>query len=83
MWVVETSCSLTSDTDVNTPEIQIPFFITSILLMYNFYKSWKTDPGVLKTSREEKVKVGGRLEMFVVPLFVVTLCCMYYCVYIA
>ncbi|XP_059142261.1 palmitoyltransferase ZDHHC17-like [Physella acuta] len=32
------------------------FIIVSILLTYNFYKAWRTDPGYLKSNREDKIK---------------------------
>lgn len=32
------------------------FIVNTILLTYNFYKAWRTDPGYLKSNREDKVK---------------------------
>ncbi|XP_069078012.1 palmitoyltransferase ZDHHC13 [Pleurodeles waltl] len=32
---------------------QIPFILSNILLLYLFYKTWRTDPGFIKTSEEE------------------------------
>ncbi len=49
--------TLTTLLDVNTYDIQIPFLITTIFLMYYFYKAWTTDPGIIKSSRDDKVKV--------------------------
>ena len=34
------------------------WWICSILLAYNFWKAWKSDPGFLKTDREMKIKVS-------------------------
>ena len=42
---------------VNSAKIMIPFTVNSLLLMYNFYKAWKTDPGVITSTREERIKV--------------------------
>jgi len=42
---------------VNTLSVQVPFSITTAGLMYYFYKAWRTDPGVIKTSREDKIQV--------------------------
>ena len=42
---------------MNTYQIQIPFMINTAYLMYYFYKAWKTDPDIIETSRDEKVKV--------------------------
>ena len=44
--------------DVNTYQIQIPFMINTAFLMYYFYKAWKTDSGIIETSRDEKVRVS-------------------------
>ncbi len=37
--------------------IQIPFMLNTVFLMWYFWKSWKTDPGVIRTNIEEKIKV--------------------------
>ncbi|XP_071954906.1 palmitoyltransferase ZDHHC17-like [Antedon mediterranea] len=34
--------------------IQVPFLINSVFLCYNFWKSWKSDPGVIQVSQERK-----------------------------
>ncbi|XP_072278406.1 palmitoyltransferase ZDHHC13 isoform X2 [Pyxicephalus adspersus] len=34
--------------------IQIPFVISMFLLVYYFYKTWRTDPGYIKSSEEER-----------------------------
>ncbi|XP_032240615.1 palmitoyltransferase ZDHHC17 isoform X2 [Nematostella vectensis] len=39
---------------VNTPKTLIVFFVNTAGLMYCFYKSWKTDPGYLKTTPAEQ-----------------------------
>ena len=36
----------------------VVFWTISLLLTYNFYKAWKSDPGFIRTDRTEKVKVG-------------------------
>ncbi|XP_029438099.1 palmitoyltransferase ZDHHC13 isoform X2 [Rhinatrema bivittatum] len=33
---------------------QIPFILSTVGLIYNFYKTWTTDPGYIKTSEEER-----------------------------
>ncbi|BFZ04808.1 hypothetical protein BsWGS_07847 [Bradybaena similaris] len=38
------------------PVIHVVFVANSVLLTFNFYKAWQTDPGYLKSSREDKVK---------------------------
>ncbi len=35
------------------------FILNTLLLTYNFYKAWHTDPGFLKSNREDKVKVSA------------------------
>ena len=42
---------------VNTMDIMLPFTVTSVMLMYNFLKVWRTDPGVIRSTRDQKVKV--------------------------
>ncbi|XP_060566035.1 palmitoyltransferase ZDHHC17-like [Ruditapes philippinarum] len=39
----------------------VVFWIVSVLLTFNFYKAWKTDPGFIKADRTEKIK--GILEL--------------------
>ncbi|XP_070568248.1 palmitoyltransferase ZDHHC17-like isoform X1 [Ptychodera flava] len=39
---------------INTMSIHIPFFINSALLVYNFTKAWRSDPGIISTSQEQK-----------------------------
>ncbi|KAL8558720.1 hypothetical protein ACOMHN_036387 [Nucella lapillus] len=34
----------------------VAFIVNTMLLTYNFYKAWRTDPGFLKSNREDKVK---------------------------
>ncbi|XP_055899718.1 palmitoyltransferase ZDHHC17-like isoform X1 [Biomphalaria glabrata] len=40
------------------------FAIISLLLTYNFYKAWRTDPGYLKSNREDKIKTILELAEF-------------------
>jgi palmitoyltransferase len=42
---------------VSRADILIPFLINTVCLGYCFWNAWKCDPGVIKTSREEKVQV--------------------------
>lgn len=37
--------------------LSFTFISTSLILCYNFYKSWKNDPGYIITTREEKLVV--------------------------
>ena len=32
--------------------------INTAFLMYNFWKAWKTDPGIIHSNREDKIKVS-------------------------
>uniref|UniRef100_A0A674N3I1 Palmitoyltransferase n=1 Tax=Takifugu rubripes TaxID=31033 RepID=A0A674N3I1_TAKRU len=36
--------------------VHLPFLINSLALFYNFGKSWKSDPGIIKASEEQKKK---------------------------
>ncbi|XP_016125763.1 palmitoyltransferase ZDHHC17-like, partial [Sinocyclocheilus grahami] len=36
--------------------IHLPFLLNSLALFYNFGKSWKSDPGIIKASEEQKKK---------------------------
>lgn len=38
--------------------VHLPFLINTLALFYNFGKSWKSDPGIIKASEEQKKKVG-------------------------
>lgn len=38
--------------------LSFTFLSLSAVLCYNFYKSWKSDPGYIITTREEKFHVG-------------------------
>lgn len=42
--------------------VHLPFLINTLALFYNFGKSWKSDPGIIKASEEQKKKVGQRLH---------------------
>ncbi|XP_033121376.1 palmitoyltransferase ZDHHC17-like [Anneissia japonica] len=37
--------------------IQVPFVFNSIFLWYNFWKAWRSDPGVIKVSQEHRKAV--------------------------
>uniref|UniRef100_A0A8C4ZVL4 Palmitoyltransferase n=1 Tax=Gadus morhua TaxID=8049 RepID=A0A8C4ZVL4_GADMO len=37
--------------------VHVPFLLNSVALFYNFGKSWKSDPGIIKASEEQKKKV--------------------------
>uniref|UniRef100_A0A7N8XUA1 Palmitoyltransferase n=1 Tax=Mastacembelus armatus TaxID=205130 RepID=A0A7N8XUA1_9TELE len=36
--------------------VHVPFLINTMALFYNFGKSWKSDPGIIKASEEQKKK---------------------------
>uniref|UniRef100_A0A8K9VF22 Palmitoyltransferase n=1 Tax=Oncorhynchus mykiss TaxID=8022 RepID=A0A8K9VF22_ONCMY len=36
--------------------VHLPFLLNSVCLFYNFGKSWKSDPGIIKASEEQKKK---------------------------
>lgn len=40
--------------------VHLPFLINSLALFYNFGKSWKSDPGIIKASEEQKKKVKAK-----------------------
>ncbi|XP_061495682.1 palmitoyltransferase ZDHHC17 isoform X5 [Rhineura floridana] len=42
--------------DLNFLFIHLPFLANSIALFYNFGKSWKSDPGIIKATEEQKKK---------------------------
>uniref|UniRef100_A0A8C4Q4D6 Palmitoyltransferase n=1 Tax=Eptatretus burgeri TaxID=7764 RepID=A0A8C4Q4D6_EPTBU len=54
---------------INSISIQLPFMLNTLGLLYNFGKSWKSDPGVIKASEEQKKKTivelaeGGSLDL--------------------
>ena len=51
--------ALTSASDVDSQAMTVLFILNTLLLTYNFYKAWRTDPGFLKSNREDKVKVSA------------------------
>ncbi|KAM3919672.1 palmitoyltransferase ZDHHC13 [Leptodactylus fuscus] len=40
--------------DLAYATVQVPFLITVFLLLYYFYKTWRTDPGYIRCSEEDK-----------------------------
>lgn len=34
------------------------FWLNTVLLCYNFYMAWQTDPGFIKSNREQKLQVS-------------------------
>ncbi|KAK3583275.1 hypothetical protein CHS0354_011162 [Potamilus streckersoni] len=46
---------------VRNPIKDFLFITFTVLLTYNFYKAWKTDPGFIKTDRNEQIKTILRL----------------------
>ncbi|XP_056383779.1 palmitoyltransferase ZDHHC13 isoform X2 [Hyla sarda] len=40
--------------DMAQATVQVPFIISVSLLLYYFYKTWRTDPGYIKCSEEER-----------------------------
>jgi len=49
--------SVNSPSDVSTAEILVPFLFNTICLMFFFWNAYQCDPGVIRTSREEKLQV--------------------------
>lgn len=43
--------------DLSFLSIHLPFLANSVALFYNFGKSWKSDPGIIKATEEQKKKV--------------------------
>ncbi|RUS80345.1 hypothetical protein EGW08_011884 [Elysia chlorotica] len=41
---------------IQSPMFHVIFMLDLTLLSYNFYKAWQTDPGYLKSNREDKIK---------------------------
>jgi len=48
---------INSTSDVSTAEILVPFLFNTICLAYFFWNAYQCDPGVIRTSREEKMQV--------------------------
>nr|XP_033783914.1 palmitoyltransferase ZDHHC13 [Geotrypetes seraphini]XP_033783915.1 palmitoyltransferase ZDHHC13 [Geotrypetes seraphini] len=40
--------------DMGALAFQVPFILSTVGLIYNFYKTWRTDPGYIKTTEEER-----------------------------
>lgn len=53
------SVSLTAAAHLPFATVHLPFLINTLALFYNFGKSWKSDPGIIKASEEQKKKVGS------------------------
>lgn len=49
--------SLTFAAHLPFATVHMPFLINTLALFYNFGKSWKSDPGIIKASEEQKKKV--------------------------
>jgi len=49
--------SINSSIDVSSAEILVPFLFNTICLMYFFWNAYQSDPGVIRTSRQEKLQV--------------------------
>uniref|UniRef100_A0A674E5T1 Palmitoyltransferase n=1 Tax=Salmo trutta TaxID=8032 RepID=A0A674E5T1_SALTR len=48
--------SLNSSVHLPFATVHLPFLLNSVCLFYNFGKSWKSDPGIIKASEEQKKK---------------------------
>uniref|UniRef100_A0A8C9XYB4 Palmitoyltransferase n=1 Tax=Sander lucioperca TaxID=283035 RepID=A0A8C9XYB4_SANLU len=48
--------SLTFAAHLPFATVHMPFLINTLALFYNFGKSWKSDPGIIKASEEQKKK---------------------------
>ena len=46
--------------DIESSVFHIIFLLDLTLLTYNFFKAWRSDPGYLKSNREDKIKVFKR-----------------------
>uniref|UniRef100_A0A665VEA1 Palmitoyltransferase n=1 Tax=Echeneis naucrates TaxID=173247 RepID=A0A665VEA1_ECHNA len=62
VWVAVQFLSKYSTIFLNLPvhlpfaTVHVPFLINTLALFYNFGKSWKSDPGIIKASEEQKKK---------------------------
>uniref|UniRef100_A0A673VXZ7 Palmitoyltransferase n=1 Tax=Salmo trutta TaxID=8032 RepID=A0A673VXZ7_SALTR len=50
------SVLLNSSVHLPFATVHLPFLLNSVCLFYNFGKSWKSDPGIIKASEEQKKK---------------------------
>lgn len=53
---------LNPDAHLPFATVHVPFLINTLALFYNFGKSWKSDPGIIKASEEQKKKVNTEGE---------------------
>uniref|UniRef100_A0A8K9XI98 Palmitoyltransferase n=1 Tax=Oncorhynchus mykiss TaxID=8022 RepID=A0A8K9XI98_ONCMY len=55
-YVTHTPVLLNSSVHLPFATVHLPFLLNSVCLFYNFGKSWKSDPGIIKASEEQKKK---------------------------
>uniref|UniRef100_A0A665VD58 Palmitoyltransferase n=1 Tax=Echeneis naucrates TaxID=173247 RepID=A0A665VD58_ECHNA len=58
VWVAIHESTIFLNLPVHLPfaTVHVPFLINTLALFYNFGKSWKSDPGIIKASEEQKKK---------------------------
>uniref|UniRef100_A0A8C6KKZ4 protein S-acyltransferase n=1 Tax=Nothobranchius furzeri TaxID=105023 RepID=A0A8C6KKZ4_NOTFU len=56
-WMYTTCVFLDFPEHLSFSTVHLPFLINTLALFYNFGKSWKSDPGIIKASEEQKKKV--------------------------
>uniref|UniRef100_A0AAY5JXD7 Palmitoyltransferase n=1 Tax=Esox lucius TaxID=8010 RepID=A0AAY5JXD7_ESOLU len=54
--LIQSAVLLNSPAHLPFATIHVPFLLNSVCLFYNFGKSWKSDPGIIKASEEQKKK---------------------------
>ncbi|KAK6314553.1 hypothetical protein J4Q44_G00140820 [Coregonus suidteri] len=54
-WI-QSAVLLNSSVHLPFATVHLPFLLNSVGLFYNFGKSWKSDPGIIKASEEQKKK---------------------------
>ena len=62
-WTAQFSVNVSSD--VSSAEILVPFLFNTICLTYCFWNAYQCDPGVIRTSREEKLQVCQMPTFFI------------------
>uniref|UniRef100_A0A4W6E4R7 Palmitoyltransferase n=1 Tax=Lates calcarifer TaxID=8187 RepID=A0A4W6E4R7_LATCA len=55
-WICLSTIFLNPTEHLPFATVHVPFLINTLALFYNFGKSWKSDPGIIKASEEQKKK---------------------------
>uniref|UniRef100_A0A7N8WT53 Palmitoyltransferase n=1 Tax=Mastacembelus armatus TaxID=205130 RepID=A0A7N8WT53_9TELE len=55
-WIYLSTTFLNLTAHLPFATVHVPFLINTMALFYNFGKSWKSDPGIIKASEEQKKK---------------------------